>query len=262
MKNIFETDAYQKDKYKFHFVEKNRFLNNSFVKTDNENYVAVQGNLDMPLWVWTRDNLSLDKLKELSEVLKEFLVNDQLHLTTRKEVFDYLKNIDFMYLCTDSYFEMGYLECQETYKSKECDSVVTHFNEKDYDTLARYYYLDQKEMGLNDSVTMEYAYEHVKFWLNNERFYGLRNKYGKVVCMVSYDVFNDCAKLGNVYTPKEERRKGYCANLVYYVTNELLKKGYRPMLYTDYNYSNSNGAYKKVGYQDLGYLVNYTLKKK
>lgn len=261
MKNVFETTDYQSDKYKFYFVEKNRFLDNAYVMTDNENYAAVQGNLDMPLWVWTKEGLSLDKLRELSEVLNKFLVNDKLQVTTRKEVYDYLKSTKYKYLDCDSYFEMGYLECSNLLKPKECGATVTHFTESDYETLAHYYYLDQNEMGLNSNVTMEYAYEHVKSWLNNDRFYGLKNNDGKLVCMLSHDVFEDCAKLGNVYTPKEERRKGYCVNLVYYVTNELLKHGYKPMLYTDYNYQNSNKAYKKVGYQDLGFLVNYTLKK-
>ena len=38
--------------------------------------------------------------------------------------------------------------------------------------------------------------------------------------------------------------------IIYKMTNELLNKGYFPMLYTDYNYYSSNKAYKNVGYID------------
>ena len=66
--------------------------------------------------------------------------------------------------------------------------------------------------------------------------------------MVSYGVADNQARLNHVYTPPEERQKGYAANLIYLMTNELLDKGLVPLLYTDYNYIPSNKAYINVGY--------------
>lgn len=214
-------EEYLKEKTKFYFIEKGKNMESAKVFTDNENYVVCQSAPGVQVWLWTKDNYSLDE-----------------------------------------YFKMGTLKCLKPVKPNECDAYLDHLHKDDYDTAANYYYLAQNEMNVDSShLTMEYAYEHVKNWLDNEKFWVLRNKNGKMVSVVCYDTFDNLAKLGNVYTPVEERKKGYCTNLVYYVTNMLLNNGYVPMLYTDYNYVNSNAAYKKVGYEDTGYLVNYTLKK-
>jgi len=45
------------------------------------------------------------------------------------------------------------------------------------------------------------------------------------------------------------------------MTNEILSKGYVPLLYTDYNYIASNKAYKNAGYEDKGILINFSCSK-
>ena len=79
--------------------------------------------------------------------------------------------------------------------------------------------------------------------------------------MVSYSVTGNQAKLSHVYTPIEERKKGYAANLIYLVTNALLEKGLVPLLYTDYNYIPSDRAYINAGYEDTGILINFSCSK-
>jgi predicted GNAT family acetyltransferase len=68
-------------------------------------------------------------------------------------------------------------------------------------------------------------------------------------------------KLSHVYTPIDERSKGYASNLIYTLTNELLEKELIPLLYTDYNYKPSNKAYINAGYEDTGILINFTCSK-
>ena len=79
--------------------------------------------------------------------------------------------------------------------------------------------------------------------------------------MANYTITDNQAKLGHVYTPTEERKKGYAANLIYLMTNELLDKGLVPLLYTDYNYIPSNKAYINAGYEDTGILINFSCSK-
>ncbi len=79
--------------------------------------------------------------------------------------------------------------------------------------------------------------------------------------MVSYRETGGCARLSHVYTPVEERKKGYAANLIYSVTNMLLSKGLVLLLYTDYHYIPSNKAYKNAGYEDTGVLINFYMEK-
>lgn len=254
-------EEYLNEKTKFYFVEKGKNMESAKVYTDNENYLVCQSAPGVQVWLWTKDYLSVNKLKELKEVLLcNYVTNDKVTFTSKKDVYEYLLNTKDKYEL-DEYFEMGTLKCMNVVKPREVDTYLDHFHADDYETAAKYYYLDQLEMGLNSDVTMEDAYEHVKSWVENDNYLLLRNNNGKVVSMVSYNTFDDMAKLGNVYTPKEERRKGYCAFLVYTLSKKLLESGFTPMLYTDYNYVNSNNAYKKVGYQDTGLLVTYTLKK-
>lgn len=261
MTNLFETEEYKRDKTKFFFVERNRKLASAKVYTDNQTYVACQGDTNLPVWVWTLENLSLNNLKDLKEVLTNYLDNCEVHVTSRREVYDYLVNTNYQYLEQSSYFEMGFLECNKVLEPTKCEGYLDKARLDEVDLLSEYVYLDREELQL-DVLTRKEAYNKAVDLLNDDNFYVWRNNNGKLVAYLNYYVVDNQAKLGNVYTVKEERRKGYCANLVYNVTKNLLEQGYTPFLYTDYNYPNSNGAYKKVGYEDLGYLVNYTLKKK
>lgn len=79
--------------------------------------------------------------------------------------------------------------------------------------------------------------------------------------MASYSLTENQAKISHVYTPIEERKKGYAANLIYLMTNDILSKGYVPLLYTDYNYIPSNKAYINAGYEDTGILINFSCSK-
>lgn len=260
MKNLLNRKEYLNDKLKFSYVDQNRRLDTAIVYSDDETYSVVQGNVDVPVWVWTLENLSLDKLKEVKFALTK-LLNEELHVTSRKEVFEYLLNSKYLYLDKDSYFELGFLECKKAVKPKETDGYLGRVKKEELDLLTQYYYLDRQELPFN-SLTLEQAYEKCKTFLEDKNFYVWRNTSGRIVAYLSYREFDGVAKLSNVYTVPTERRKGYCVNLVYEVTKKLLDSGLRVMLYTDYNYSNSNEAYKKVGFEDFGYLVNYTLKRK
>lgn len=261
MSTLFETEVYKRDKTKFFFVNQNRKLENSKVYTDNKTFVVCQGDTNLPVWVWTLENLTLSSLQELKEVLTEYLTNDLLKVTSRKQVYDYLVKTSYPYLDQDSYFEMGFLECNKVLQPNKCDGYLDKARLDELSLLSEYVYLDRKELQL-DVLTKEESYDKATELLNDDNFYVWRNANGKLVAYLNFQVYENHAKLGNVYTVKSERRKGYCANLVYAVSKKLLEDGYTPFLYTDYNYPNSNGAYKKVGYEDLGYLVNYTLKRK
>jgi predicted GNAT family acetyltransferase len=53
-----------------------------------------------------------------------------------------------------------------------------------------------------------------------------------------------------VYTPPEERGKGYAYNLIYRISKELLDSGDKYcVLYTDDSNPISNHVYEKIGYK-------------
>ena len=83
-----------------------------------------------------------------------------------------------------------------------------------------------------------------------ERGYFLLEKDGKIVAQtVSTRRLIKGKGVSGVYTPPEERHKGYAYNLVYRVSKELLDNGAEYcVLYTDDSNPISNHVYEKIGY--------------
>ncbi len=134
-------------------------------------------------------------------------------------------------------------------------------NIKDFDILADFYY--NHHLEIDDSI--KYTFEEIKEKLNKKldegSVYVWKNKDDQIVSFAFYDVLDDKAKTAGVYTPKEERCKGYAANLIYEMTKIIIDKGLVSLLYTEYDYKPSNTAYKNAGYEDKGILINFSCSK-
>ena len=261
--NIFNSSEFQKDKYKFYIILKNLESPELELYSDEENYIICRGSKKWPTWIWTKDNFDKSKINEIEELIKLFLTgNDKDKFTCKKELYDFLIEKNFPYLNKDDYFEMGFLICHQTKKPKECDGTISIATEKDLPILQQYFFDDHNEMNGVDNITFDEAKTKAQEFIDSKTFYVLRNKDNKIVSMAGYTTAENQAKINGVYTPKEERRKGYAANIIYLITNELLKKGLVPLLYTDYNYIPSNKAYINAGYEDTGILINFSCSKK
>lgn len=57
------------------------------------------------------------------------------------------------------------------------------------------------------------------------------------------------ARIGPVYTPPTQRRNGYAGGLTAALSNELLARGAKVMLYTDAKNPTSNSIYQKIGFE-------------
>ena len=259
---VFNSNEFQKDKYKFNIILKNLPSQELELYSDEENYIICRGSKKWPTWIWTKDNFDKTKIIEIEQLMEMYLTDkDKDKFTCKKELYDLLVERGFGPLNRDDYFEMGFLICHQTLKPKECDGILSKPTEADREVLEKYWYEDNIEMNDIDPISVEQAKKDVNEFLKDDKFYVLRNSQGKIVCMVSYGITDNQAKLSHVYTPIEERKKGYAANLIYLVTNNLLEKGLVPLLYTDYNYTPSNRAYINAGYEDTGILINFSCSK-
>jgi GNAT superfamily N-acetyltransferase len=81
----------------------------------------------------------------------------------------------------------------------------------------------------------------------------LWNAEGKTVCMAAV-VHRSLrhARIGSVYTPPEERKKGYASALVAQMSRMALDEGRTPMLYADMKNPDSNKVYRGIGYVEAG----------
>lgn len=259
---IFQSDEFQKDKYKFNLILKNLPSKELELYSDEESYIICRGSKKWPTWIWTKDNFDRSKIAEIEEVIQMYLTeNDKDKFTCKKELYDLLVEDSFANLNTDDYFEMGFLICNDPKMPKLCDGILSKPMEDDKDVLIKYWYDDNMEMNGVDPITLEQAKEDVESFILDDNFYLLRNNENKIVCMASYSVTEEQAKINHVYTPANERGKGYAANLIYLMTKDILKRGLVPLLYTDYNYIPSNKAYINAGYIDKGILINFSCSK-
>ena len=259
---IFESKEFQKDKYKFYIILKILLSSEFELYSDEDNYIICRGSKGWPTWIWTKDGFDKLKIGEIEELIKKYLTdNEKDKFTCKKELYDLLVERKFANLNKDDYFEMGFLICHKTTKPKKCDGILSKPNEEDRSILEKYWYDDNIEMGGTDPISMEQSKADVDKFLKDENFYILRNSQNKIVCMANYSIAGNQAKLSHVYTPVEERKKGYAANLIYLMTNDLLERGLVPLLYTDYNYIPSNKAYINAGFEDTGILINFSCSK-
>ncbi len=260
---IFMSQEFQKDKYKFNLIFKNLPSPELELYSDEESYIFCRGSKNLPTWIWTIDNLDNSKIEEIEELIKIYLTdNDRDKFTCKKELYDLLVERNFENLNNDDYFEMGFLICNKTKVPKTCDGTLSKATESDSKVLAKYWYDDNIEMNGVSPITMEQAEKDAEEFISDDKFYILRNSESKIVCMASYSITEEQAKINHVYTPVQERRKGYAANLIYIMTNDILDKGLVPLLYTDYNYIPSNKAYINAGYEAKGILINFSCSKK
>lgn len=64
------------------------------------------------------------------------------------------------------------------------------------------------------------------------------------------------SRIGPVYTPKEQRGRGYASAAVYAVSKLLRDSGERPCLFTDQANPTSNKIYEAIGYRPLVDMAN------
>ena len=247
---------YQKEKDKFYLLSLIASQEGSLLYSDLEYYFMGRCEDNMPCWIWTRDNITEEVYQKLKEDLNNYLLEGNTKYTCKKELYNLLQK-DYQ---TSNYYEMGYLSCENLIKPKERKGIFVRPSYNDRETLAKYWIDNEKEIE-NKDISKEEALEEVDLWLRGKRFYVLMDNSGKIVSMAGYSIVGDTAKITHVYTPPEERRKGYCTNLIYELTKKLQDDDLKPLLYTDYHYEASNKAYQSIGYQDEGFLINFEITK-
>lgn len=255
---IFKTEAFLKDRYKFYIALKILASDEALIYSNEKDYVIMQMDKNLPIWIWTSNDIKDNLITEIMEII-DLHFNNEAKITCKKEFYDLLleNNVAVNELKS---FEMGTLHCEKTVKPKNMVGKMELANESNLNVLAKYWYDDYTEME-DDNYTIEQSQIDMLKMIKEGKFYVLKDENDKIVCMARYTLIDNVASINKVFTPKEERKKGYCANLIYNLSNMLLNEGIVPMLYTDYNYVPSNKAYMNVGYVQDGILVSFYLKK-
>ena len=146
-------------------------------------------------------------------------------------------------------FEMRILVLDKIKETTLIDDVIFRkATMEDKETLLKYRRMFSEE-ALHETVSDEELEK--KFQRHFSMGYYLLEKDGKIVATASSNRHLTKGKsIGNVYTPKEERGKGYAYNLVYRISKDFLDSGLEYcVLFTDDSNPISNHVYEKIGYE-------------
>ena len=71
---IFNSEPFQKDKYKFFLILQNLESETLELYSDEENYILCRGEKNYPTWIWTKDNFDISLLSEMEEAINLFFL--------------------------------------------------------------------------------------------------------------------------------------------------------------------------------------------
>ena len=214
---IFKSEEYVKDKFLFTIFEKKINDPNAKIMSDGENYIITNESEERGPWIWTKDNFDNIKLKEIEELIRLYLVKDKMTFTCKKELYNMLIEDGFKLVDKSDYFEMGFMRCDKLKEPKANDGRLSKAKAEEREIIADYIcrfndFMDEsvKEHKPTEEEMKKYFLEKADEEIANDKFFVLRNNEDKIVSMAHYKVSPDgTAKVGLVYTPDEERGKGY-----------------------------------------------------
>jgi uncharacterized protein len=120
----------------------------------------------------------------------------------------------------------------------------------DYDLLLAWYQAFVKEAHPGNPIQVE---KIIFQKINNQEMFVWEDTSAHIVSMAAKTrpIIN-VISVGPVYTPPEERGKGYASNCVAALSQHLLDSGWKTCsLFTDLSNPTSNSIYQKLGYQPL-----------
>lgn len=127
--------------------------------------------------------------------------------------------------------------------------------ESDSPLIEKWFTLFERDAGMPTS-SCERVQKHVAMLLKEQEVFLWEDK-GKVVSMMKKSrPTKNGITVALVFTPKEQRKKGYARALVAAISKELLKDFDFCILYTDMMNPTSNKIYKEIGYERIADSVH------
>ena len=238
-------NSFLRDKYKFSLVGHNFGIDETSIYSDEESYIFVLGKSHKPIWLWTIDNISREKILEIRDIVYDFGEMGFASFACKESLYLLL---ELVHNSLNTHEVSGCYMCQSPIKPKTCSGYLDKAKEEDKTIITDMWYADCAQANPNDHISYELAEKFTERFLESGTFYVWRDN-GKIVSMIDYTKVDDYAEVAHAYTLPVERGKGYMANVVYELTKIIIEKGLIPVLSTDYNYLPSNKCYQKVGYE-------------
>ncbi|PES21893.1 GNAT family N-acetyltransferase [Bacillus anthracis] len=156
--------------------------------------------------------------------------------------------------------EQGIYELKQVKKKWNGDEVFREVNSDELTLIEQWIYQFCEDVNL--PTTKEEAKQTAHTLITNHRLFGLEVD-GKLVSVAAKTrPIKNNITVNFVYTPKEERKKGYASNCVATLSQRMLDEGYKTTtLYTDLANPTSNKIYQEIGYEQIAESVLIFLEK-
>ena len=243
--NIDKIIKKESDRKLFHLLYRMPEDNSLFYTDDISYIVGIYKSLS---WIWTKENISLEKIKEIVKILKnknikEITCKDALYITISKLL--EIKNIN----------KINYYECTNINNKKRVGNI-SKITYKDKLEVAKLW--QESELDRGNKISINDALLDIEYFMNND-FYINKDEIGNVVSIAGFTINNSIAKITHVYTKKDKRNQGYASYLVSYLTSNLLKNKNTCILYTESNNYNANHLYENLGYIKKDTLIEFNI---
>ncbi|MGE0996884.1 GNAT family N-acetyltransferase [Bacillus sp. Gnz1/3] len=156
--------------------------------------------------------------------------------------------------------EQGIYELKQVKKKWTEEGIFREINSDELPVIEKWIYQFCEDVNL--PTTKEEAEQTAHTLITNHRLFGLEID-GKLVSVAAKTrPTKNNITINFVYTPKEERKKGYASNCVAALSQRMLDEGYKTTtLYTDLANPTSNKIYQEIGYEQIAESLLIFLKK-
>ena len=225
--------------------------------TNNSSIIICHSNPPYPVWVWCKDPSNLEDIVSISNILsKYFSISKGYNVIISDKTLSALSNVNREFSEFTIKMELF------SYRLDNIKDIEYNYNGsislaklEEVDELASIWHDACLEMELID-FDIEFCKKEVIEKIKNNSLFCLKLGNGEIAALTGKDTVGEYSKISTVYTLPHLRRNGYAINLVHFVTKTILEDNLIPILYTDGNYNASNECYKKIGYYQVGRLLN------
>ncbi|MED0873068.1 GNAT family N-acetyltransferase [Bacillus mobilis] len=156
--------------------------------------------------------------------------------------------------------EQGVYELKQVKKKWNGDGIFREVSSEELPLIEQWIYQFCEDVKL--PTTKEEAKKTAHTLITNRRLFGLEVD-GKLVSVAAKTrPTTNNITVNFVYTPKEERKKGYASSCVAALSQRMLDEGYKTTtLYTDLANPTSNKIYQEIGYEQIAESVLIFLEK-
>lgn len=253
---IFQTLLTENDEILFNMFLMIRDDPKARLFTDDRHFILAQSNEKTPVWLWLSHDPDESALSDVTQLLLDALQrNPDVHINADpsrvKPLFPALLNAGIR---LDTHMTLNAYVCRNLHMlpAKGVCIPVSPAYRDDIASLYRQFTEDAEGIVIPPETALAFADKVSRSpWLYLWDDGGIA-----AMAMVRHRT-DRYARINTVATDRSRRGCGYAGMLVGCICRDLMTNGVTPMLYADADYPSSNRAYRKIGFELCGQIVEY-----